>query len=346
MFLCNAAFAFTPSVPVIPGDIHLTYHLRSVSPAVPANIIDEAIKTANIKYKDRPDLQDILDYYDSKRKGDVYEATAEYWSAKGGKVRWQRDVDEGILITASDGSRCTRAMLPVASKVSKAHSMQIFSMVDTWNTERLLWEIPFLGFQQPTKQYRSDEASKIKKIAYGWVESCKVKSPYGNDIIDAVLIYDKLGRITRLRIGKTDIHEFRDFARLPNGAYYPKTIVDTSRGTLDAGSRKWPVIYTSTLTVKAVDIRPIPAETFTLNHPPAGVSITDFRYSRYGAPVLSYIYDGKKTIDAASKALCPPDMWQPGNKPIDFTLESLDGKQVKLSDYRGKVVVLSLWGYG
>jgi cytochrome oxidase Cu insertion factor (SCO1/SenC/PrrC family) len=30
----------------------------------------------------------------------------------------------------------------------------------------------------------------------------------------------------------------------------------------------------------------------------------------------------------------------------DFTLTSLDGKEVSLSDFRGKVVVLAFWGAG
>ena len=30
----------------------------------------------------------------------------------------------------------------------------------------------------------------------------------------------------------------------------------------------------------------------------------------------------------------------------DFTLESLDGRKVTLSDYRGKVVLLAFWGGG
>ncbi len=31
------------------------------------------------------------------------------------------------------------------------------------------------------------------------------------------------------------------------------------------------------------------------------------------------------------------------NKPINFTLRDINGKQVKLSDYRGKVVVVDVW---
>ena len=35
------------------------------------------------------------------------------------------------------------------------------------------------------------------------------------------------------------------------------------------------------------------------------------------------------------------------NKPApDFTLTSLDGEEVRLSDYRGKPVVLAFWAYG
>ncbi len=30
--------------------------------------------------------------------------------------------------------------------------------------------------------------------------------------------------------------------------------------------------------------------------------------------------------------------------PLDFTVQTIDGKEQKLSDYRGKVVVLDFWG--
>ncbi len=34
---------------------------------------------------------------------------------------------------------------------------------------------------------------------------------------------------------------------------------------------------------------------------------------------------------------------KPGEKAPDFTLKTLDGKTVKLSDFKGKVVILHFW---
>lgn len=40
-----------------------------------------------------------------------------------------------------------------------------------------------------------------------------------------------------------------------------------------------------------------------------------------------------------------PALVQTGEEAPDFTLEQLDGAQVSLSDFRGKVVLINLFGY-
>lgn len=39
-----------------------------------------------------------------------------------------------------------------------------------------------------------------------------------------------------------------------------------------------------------------------------------------------------------------PANFQPGDQVPDFTLPSLDGKQVSLSDFRGSKVAIFFWG--
>jgi thiol-disulfide isomerase/thioredoxin len=60
--------------------------------------------------------------------------------------------------------------------------------------------------------------------------------------------------------------------------------------------------------------------------------------ARVGSPALR----GARTMEGAAPALaaCPADA-KPAN--LDFTLKDLDGRDVKLSDYKGKVILLDFW---
>jgi thiol-disulfide isomerase/thioredoxin len=49
---------------------------------------------------------------------------------------------------------------------------------------------------------------------------------------------------------------------------------------------------------------------------------------------------GASTADAARLAACPADA-KPAN--FNFTLKDLNGRDVKLSDYKGKVILLDFW---
>lgn len=56
-----------------------------------------------------------------------------------------------------------------------------------------------------------------------------------------------------------------------------------------------------------------------------------------------YFYMGQKAANEPKNAEKTSEGVQIGNRAPDFTLKTLDGRMVKLSDFRGKKVILNFW---
>lgn len=66
----------------------------------------------------------------------------------------------------------------------------------------------------------------------------------------------------------------------------------------------------------------------------------------YMNPVLLSIA-ASTLMGLGCRAQAPPNFNQMLHRPApDFELTALDGAKVKLSDYRGKVVLVTFWGHG
>jgi len=75
----------------------------------------------------------------------------------------------------------------------------------------------------------------------------------------ATFTYDQSGRLVQLRIGNHDNYEFQDFAQMPDGTYYHRTIIRQQLGVYQAGGKTWVVPFNQlTYTVLAADFDPIP----------------------------------------------------------------------------------------
>ena len=263
--------------------------------------------------------------------------SAEYWVAAPGAARWTQNGRFPLTI-ATDGKTWTEMMEPpnagsvikVDARTSAAspaptQSSLLVERARSWRDGTtgvygpgvLSGEIPFLGFGQPGKIYRN-AAAKITKTADGWEEYCRVPYGYGSDavsgrpaLVAAVLTYDRQGRLVRFRRNRAgDLWEtstFSDFVTVGD-MEMPGLIRHTE--TDESGGR---VVIDTAITYKAesFDRGPMPADWFTMQHPPSGTYVQDYRFANHKpTPGLAgenssgvlYRYSGRAPLDEESRA--------------------------------------------
>ena len=223
-------------------------------------------------------------------------------------------------------------------------------------------EIPYLGFMQPGKIYQSGKPTMLKteegfqitsKFPHSYIVDPNTKKP---STVVSVMTYDNQGNLIKFQTEKNrfgvfkETYEYKDFVNVADGIKVPKTIVKSRRFSDIAGYPEF-IDDVTTYTVKSFSRKP--ALTIAVKSPAKGTYIQDYRYSKDGiSDIVGFTFSGKNSFDTESLNAYNKQKAQSKNaqssvpvmnKPFDFTLKDLSGKTIKLSDYRGKVVVVDVW---
>ena len=262
---------------------------------------------------------------------------AEYWGAGPNRARWTWNGRYPTTIT-TDGKTWTELIEPpnaaspvkvdersAAASPAPTQPSLLVERAHSWSEDApgvygpgvLAGEIPFLGFGQPGKVYRGKDMKTVP-TASGWEERGRVPYGYGADsatgkasLVEAVLTFDRQGRLTRFRRRRSgDIWENRDFSDFvrAGGSDVPRLVRYTQT---DEGGGRVVTDIATTYRVQSLDTRPVPLDWFTMQHPPAGTSVSDYRLANH-TPTLGlsgmdssgvlYRYSGRATLDEESRA--------------------------------------------